>query len=413
MWQHPWQYRESIAVVSGIVVVGLLLQMVIGNFPIHLLQAPANIFLVALILIFAAGAYLGRKRPLFRWLTGVPLSVTLIGTLVALGIIMGLTPQVAAASGGEGDLFTTLGFTRMTTSWPFVLVYFMTLLSLGALIVRKLIPFRLKDYAFHLNHIGLWLLLLASGLGAADMRRYVMYIREGETEWRVYSADNDVLELPVAITLNDFYMEEYPPQLVIVDRNTGMIQPEEEAAYLPIDMKKPAGVISKWEVTLDEYIHEAVRNSDSTYREVRMPASSPAAKVTVRNQENNNVVSGWVCVGNSSQLFMLLDLDQTYCVAMTRPEPKRFVSDIDVMTEDGGKGHALLEVNKPYKAGHWMLYQYGYDNEAGKLSTYSAIELVYDPWLWPVYIGIFMIAAGSICMLWIGNKRKGERHDVE
>lgn len=407
MWQHPWQYRESIAFVSGIVVVGLLLQLVVGNFPLHLLQAPANFLLTVLILIFAVAAYLWRKRPLFRWLTGVPLAVTLIGTLVVLGIIMGLTPQVANVPSGEGGLFATLGFTRMTTSWPFVLVYFMTLLSLGALIVRKLIPFRLKDYAFHLNHIGLWLLLLASGLGAADMRKYLMYVREGETEWRVYSADNDVLELPIAIKLNDFYMEEYPPQLVIVDRNTGMIQPEEKAEYFPIDMKRPEGVIDKWELTLEDYIHEAVRNSDSTYREVHMPASSPAAKLTVRNRESGEVASGWVCAGNASQVFMLLDLDPTYCVAMTRPEPKRFVSDIDVMTQDGKKGHTLLEVNKPYKAGHWMLYQYGYDNEAGKLSTYSAIELVYDPWLWAVYIGIFMVAAGSVCMLWIGNKRKG------
>ncbi|MDL2277072.1 hypothetical protein LJC57_00615, partial [Parabacteroides sp. OttesenSCG-928-G07] len=179
------------------------------------------------------------------------------------------------------------------------------------------------------------------------------------------------------------------------------------AEYFPIDMKRPEGVIDKWELTLEDYIHEAVRNSDSTYREVHMPASSPAAKLTVRNRESGEVASGWVCAGNASQVFMLLDLDPTYCVAMTRPEPKRFVSDIDVMTQDGKKGHTLLEVNKPYKAGHWMLYQYGYDNEAGKLSTYSAIELVYDPWLWAVYIGIFMVAAGSVCMLWIGNKRKG------
>ncbi|MCC8173225.1 MAG: hypothetical protein LIO65_02175 [Odoribacter sp.] len=60
-----------------------------------------------------------------------------------------------------------------------------------------------------------------------------------------------------------------------------------------------------------------------------------------------------------------------------------------------------------------MLYQYGYDTEAGKLSTYSAIELVYDPWVNFVYIGIGLLALGSICMLWGGKKRKNTVYEME
>ena len=71
--------------------------------------------------------------------------------------------------------------------------------------------------------------------------------------------------------------------------------------------------------------------------------------------------------------------------------------------------HTLLEVNKPYRTGPWTIYQYGYDDQMGKMSTYSTMELVYDPWLIPVYTGIFMLAAGAICLLWAGNKkREGE-----
>ena len=47
---------------------------------------------------------------------------------------------------------------------------------------------------------------------------------------------NDVLELPVAIKLNDFYMEEYPPKLVVIDRNAGEVQPETKPAFF-ISMK--------------------------------------------------------------------------------------------------------------------------------------------------------------------------------
>lgn len=114
---------------------------------------------------------------------------------------------------------------------------------------------------------------------------------------------------------------------------------------------------------------------------------------------------------------MTLNLDETYCVAMTRPEPRRFVSDINIYAEDGHQAHTLLEVNKPYRLGRWMVYQYGYDNEAGALSTYSSFELVYDPWVIPVYAGIILLACGSVCMLWGGNKSSNRKivisHDLE
>ncbi len=407
-WHPPWRYKQAAACVGGIVAVGFVLQLSAGPFDFSLLRWPVNGIAggatILALLLFA----LRRRTPFYRWFSGVPVAVTLICTLVVLGVVMGLTPQT-----GPGEsLPARLGLTRMTSSWPFVLVYFAILLSLGALILRRLFSFRLRDYAFYLNHLGLWLLLFAAGMGAADIKRYVMHVREGEVEWRVYNARDEVLDLPVAIRLNDFRMEEYPPLLTVIDRETGAQQPEGKPEFFHIDEKQPIGHIARWEITLKEYIHQAVRGSDSTYREVHMPGASPAARVEVRGPKET-LEEGWVCAGNISQLYMVLNLDERHCLAMTRPEPKRFVSDIDVYTEDGRQAHALLEVNKPFKLGHWMLYQYGYDNDAGNLSTYSSIELVYDPWVVPVYIGIILLAAGSVCMLWGGNKRKEADDDLE
>ncbi|MDR2921262.1 MAG: cytochrome c biogenesis protein ResB [Tannerella sp.] len=413
MWQYPWRYKESIAFVSGIIFVGIVLQFATGSFDFSIIQSPVNIILGVCMIVLLSLFFLLRNHPFYKWFSGVPFSVTLIATLLILGVVMGLTPQKAGHVHGERTFFSLLGFDRMTSSWPFVLIYFFILLSLGALILRRLIPFRKKDYAFYLNHIGLWILLFAAGLGSSDIRRYVMHIREGETEWRVYSEQKDVLELPIAIELNDFYMEEYPPKLAIINRNTGQVQPEETPDYFQIDTERPEGELAGWEVRLETYIHEAIRNSDSTYHEVHMPGASPAAYVYAQNKATGESTAGWICGGNISQLYMVLNLDSTYCVVMTQPEPKRFVSDIHIMTENRQEAHALLEVNKPYRMGNWMLYQYGYDNEAGKLSTYSSIELVYDPWVTPVYIGICMLAAGSVCMLWSGNRRReGVNNDV-
>lgn len=405
MWQFPWQYKESIAFVAGIVIVGLILQFLLGRFDFFLFSFPVNLILGIAIILFLLLFSLARKTLFYQWFSGIPFSVTLIGALLILGIIMGLTPQLAKVDAAESDVYTILGFRQVTSSWSFVLVYFVTLLSLGSLIVRRLCAFRWKDYAFYLNHIGLWLLLFAAGLGTADIKRYVMHVREREVEWRVYSENDDVLELPIAIQLNDFDMEEYPPKLTVINRESGIPQPEQKPDYFQIDEKRPDGKLLGWDIKLEEYIHQAVRNSDSTYHAVPMPGSTPAAKISAKNRQTGQTHEGWVCGGNMAQLYMTLPLDSQHCIVMTKAEPKRFMSDINVFLEDGDDMHAILEVNKPLRIGNWTVYQYSYDNEAGRMSTYSSMELVYDPWLYPVYVGIALLALGSICLLWSGNKK--------
>lgn len=413
MWQFPWQYRESIAMVFGIIVIGFVLQLTIGEFNFFLLQSPVNIILGIIIIIILILFSFARKTPFYQWFSGIPFSVTVIGALLILGLIMGLTPQVVKLNPHDYDIFTLLGFRRVTSSWPFVLTYFLALLSLGSLIVRRLIAFRKQDYAFYFNHIGLWVFLFAAGMGAADMKRYVMHVTEGEVEWRVYSENGDVLDLPIAIELNDFDMEVYPPKLAIIDRETGVPQPETKPEYYQIEEKRPEGTLTDWDIKIEEYIHNAIRNSDSTYHEVHMPGASPAALISAKNRIDGEVKHGWVCSGNSAQLYMVLPLDSQYCVVMTQPEPKRFLSDINIFTEDEQQAHTVLEVNKPYKMGDWTIYQYGYDNEAGRMSTYSSMELVYDPWIYPVYAGIILLSIGSVCLLWSGNKKRKEKNDLE
>lgn len=414
MWQFPWRYRESIAIVVGVVIIGFMLQYLLGKFNFLLFASPVNLIIGGCILLFLLLFSFARKNPVYQWLSGVPFAVSLIGGLLILGLVMGLTPQMLKLDPHDHNLFTKLGFKQVTSSWPFVLVYFFTLLSLGALITRRLIAFNIRDYAFYFNHIGLWILLFAAGLGASDMRRYVMHVQEGTVEWRVYNDNDDILELPIAIQLNDFVMEEYPPKLTIIDRKTGDAQPTgSKPDYFQIDEKRPEGKLWKWDIKVEEYIHEAIRNSDSTYQYMPMPGSSPAAKIQITDKKTNKSLEGWVCGGNMSQLYMVLPIDSQYCVVMAQPEPKRFMSDIVVVSQDGEEAQAQLEVNKPLKIGDWVIYQYGYDNQAGKASSYSSFELVYDPWIYPVYAGIILLALGSVCLLWSGNKKRRDKHDVE
>lgn len=416
IWQTPWRFSESITIVCGIVAVGFALQLTIGSFNFYLLAFPANLILGGLIILLCAAIAFFKSSKLLRWFSGVSFSVVLIIALLILSIIMGLTPQAVSIDGNESsNFFSKLGFDQMTRSWAFILTYLVLLLSLGSLVMRKLKAFKWQDYGFHLNHIGLWLVLFAAGLGYADIERYIMHVREGETEWRVYDDESNVKELPIAIQLNDFDMEEYPPKLTIIDRQSGIPQPETSPDYHQLDIKSPNGNLNGWKLVLEEYIHQAVRSSDSTYREVPMPGATPAARISMENVSTGEKLTGWVCGGNQAQLYMTLPLNEQYCVVMTVPEPKRFMSDIEVYTPDGTAKKALLEVNKPVRVGSWIVYQYGYDNQAGRLSSYSSMELVYDPWRIPVYIGFGLIALGSLVMIWNGKqlRRKYENSNAK
>ena len=412
IWQKPWHFTETILIVAGIYIVGMMLQLTVGSFKFSNIDWPINIILGlgSLSVVFLLS--LCKRNFFFQWLAGVPFSVTLIAALLIQTIIMGFTPQIVGTLAAKPGVFDIIGFTRMTSSWPFILIYYFTLLALFGAVINRLKTPRWKDYAFYLNHIGLLILLFASGFGASDMKRYVMYVEERAEipEWRVYSENKDVLELPIAITLNDFIMEEYAPKLTIIDRVSGKAIPVKNPVYFQLADKQTEIEIEGWKIRVDTFYMDAIRNSAMTYHEIHMPGSCPAAKVSAKEVKSNKSLSGWVCCGNYAQLYMPLHLNDKLSVVLTRPEANRYASDIEVVTARGEKVAAIIEVNKPLKVGNWTIYQYGYDNDAGKASSYSSFELVYDPWINVVYLGIVLCAIGSLCLFWIGyNKRKEKK----
>lgn len=90
-------------------------------------------------------------------------------------------------------------------------------------------------------------------------------------------------------------------------------------------------------------------------------------------------------------------------------KPKRYASEIQILTKSGKNIETTVEVNKPYEVDGWKIYQYGYDTQAGAQSSISILELVSDPWLPYVYIGIFMMLGGGLLMFITGMRRKEEQ----
>ncbi|MCL2790886.1 MAG: cytochrome c biogenesis protein ResB [Desulfobulbus sp.] len=401
LWQSPWGAPEAALFVAAIILVGFLLQLAVGSFDFALLHYPANLVALAVLAGLTALGVRMRNSLLVRWLAGIPLAVTLIVALLLFGLCMELMPQLPRLSAQTPDLSARLGLRTLTSSWPFALLYGMTLIALGITACKRLLRFSRRNIIFLCNHLGLWLLLVSAGFGAADMLRVVMHVDTGKTEWRVFNEASAALEMPIAITLNKFTMEEYPPNLTIIDRQTGA-DLKNTQGFFQIDPKRPAGRIGEWAITLDDYLHTAVRVRGE-YSASPMPESTPAAKITARNLHTGAIRTGWVSSGgNVPEFFSVLPLDDAHLLTMAQPEPKRYASDVTIIPKDGVPIDTTLEVNKPVAVGHWMIYQYGYEAALGKLSNWSEMELVYDPWLLPAQIGMGFMAVGALLLAWNG-----------
>jgi len=85
--------------------------------------------------------------------------------------------------------------------------------------------------------------------------------------------------------------------------------------------------------------------------------------------------------------------------------PRRFASEVQILTQTGKNIQTTVEVNKPVEVDGWKIYQYGYDTQMGAMSQTSILELVSDPWLPLVYTGIYMMLAGAVCMFLFGGRK--------
>lgn len=98
--------------------------------------------------------------------------------------------------------------------------------------------------------------------------------------------------------------------------------------------------------------------------------------------------------------YLMLRDDQA--ILMNSLRPKKFESDITI----DGKNYTI-GVNSPARIDGYDIYQFSYDEKMGAASAYSIIEVVHDRGLPIVYLGIFVMLAGTLMHL--GNGIGGRR----
>lgn len=406
MWEKPWKYKEGIIIGAGLTITGVLLQSTLGRVEWGLMAAPVNYLALALFIgIIILLHLLRRKVWLFTWLGSIHSAAASIGWASVCTVVMGLVRQVPSEAGSA----PFPGLSQMVSNWSFVLVYIWMILSLGMTILRVCIPLRLKRLPFLLNHLGLFIALVCAVLGSADLQRLKMTSELGKAEWRAVDDYGHVHELPLAVELKSFDIREYPPKLMMVDNHSGAALPYGAPANILLEEEVTCAELNGWSVSLLELLENAAPViSEDTVRYTEFHSSGAcAAALICASKPGCPPVTDWVSCGSYAFPYKALKVNDEISIIMPEREPQRYVSAVNIYTKSGKSLSDTIQVNKPFRIEGWKIYQLDYDHSKGRWSEMSVFEVVRDPWMPAVYVGIWMLIAGAVCMfVQFGRKKE-------
>ena len=139
---------------------------------------------------------------------------------------------------------------------------------------------------------------------------------------------------------------------------------------------------------------------------IKSSMAGSACAISITATKGNAMKKGWVTCGSYQFPLETLKLDNGKALVMASREPKRYASDVNIYTQDGKNIMTEIEVNKPYSINGWKIYQLSYNEQMGKWSNVSVFELVRDPWLHAVYVGIYLLIIGAVGMFLTAGKKK-------
>ncbi len=435
-----FRYTPSFLIIIGFIIVGFALEIANSGagFPTPL--SPFNIyFIIFYILTLTILYFIKPLKHLINWFSSMTMAVSTISVFMILVAIAGFVPQGGLET---NTLLKKIGFSHLITSWTYVFSLLFVTTSLFFVIMKKLIPFRIKNIPFLLNHIGLFIILFFGSLSVGHLEKYNVELfidsavqegfmfdklRPNETpEFPDQKLIKRTVSLPFMLKMSRFEIDNYPSEILYYDSLGVPIKTksEKEAGFIVKDKKF---LFRDWEIIVEKYIESATPRGDD-YLPYEMdcdhPAFLSAAYLKAENIKTDKKIEGWVTCGNRrkqsaemSRLLMrikyfysptYLELGD-YSISIGQPGRKRFASYVTMMTPKGELIEKIIEVNKPFKYKDWYLYQTDcryklIHPESSDPIRSSTLQAVKDPWLHTVYVGFFMLLAGSLTMIFSVGK---------
>ena len=395
LWRrHPWAYGESFVLAISLMAIGFALELATPN-RVSIPSFPINVIFIIILLGVVAIIHFFFKTNLVKWISSAYTAIASIVVFTTIILLMGFIPQNENI---HNTLASKLGLHNVQRSWPYLLLSCMLIINLSFVILDKLKPFHVKNISFLLNHFGLWIVIVSASMGEGDAMKLKMIVNETDKSWTAYDKNNTRYELPFAIHLKDFEIEEYMPDLVVTNDKGEFIKKITQLSDIPV---KDTIQFHGETIVIDTFYRSAVKFQNNFYS-INEIGSAPAAFIKLPKQQRKD----WIHSGSFTSPPQVLKLKKDVNITLSTPGHKSYISHVKVYEK--GKEEIInttISVNNPLKVAGWNVYQHSYNEKMGKFSTYSIFELVKDPWLKAVYAGMFMILTGTLLMLWKGKNR--------
>ena len=399
LWQFPWGNRESFLIAFFLMLTGFLIQLLLGG-GVRMPAWPMNIAIILIFIIYFVLVHFLIKHPVVKWLSSTYAAIAAVSAFTVMVLLLGFIPQGPLE---DPRFIDKLGLTSVTSSWAYLMCALYLLVVLGFTIIRRIKSFSIRNMAFILNHVGLWIVVVAASLGSADMWKLTMQLETKHPTMQAYDSRGQSYNLGFGMVLLDFHIDEYPPELGLI-RNSDFTLKMEKGGKLATVEEGTSTSLEGYTITVVRYIPFAGKYGDVFDTTSRIGAAR-AAYVKVEDEGSAQKFEGWVSDGSFGIPASILKLNNELSIAMTQFRPKKYNSDIRIYHDMDNYEDFHIEVNKPATIQGWKIYQTGYDEKMGRWSEISIIELVRDPWLPIVYIGIFMILLGTLYLIWMGKGR--------
>ena len=398
-----WGYKRAFLRCALLFVAGTTLQMAFGDVNNGFLRYPWGLIIAINYVYLLVLIHFQQERwPWLKRLSDHYACISSLAAMIVMTIIFGLTRQDPATEG----LIGAVGFSRMTSSWPFniLLLYFTT--TTGLAVMDDLHHLRRRRVAAVMSHLAVFVVLVAGIFGSGDKLRVSITTQLDKAVHVGLDRAGRQTQLPFAVTLKEFLMDEYPPKLYILNTATETSSRD----FLSVEEVGATAVVDGWELTAVQYLDMAGRMPEqSDYLEMNHVGAAPAVYVRAKNSRSGEQREGWVSCGSFIFEPSYLFIADNLAVAMPRREAKRYLSRVEVLNEKGEKENFNIEVNHPAKIGSWHIYQVGYDTSRGRWSTISVLECVRDGWYSAVHIALWtMLAAGVVMFVTAGGRKRGK-----
>ena len=223
------RYKQLIGRYALLLIAGIALQFFMGEVDSSSMSYPWSLvvainYLYILILLYAKSD----SVKCFCRLYDRPAYLSSLVSILVLTLFFGMIRQDGSTEG----LWGLLGFTHMATSWIFVLflVHFTTVIGLKA--VEDVHRWKHRRWSAVVMHVSFFIILASAILGSGDKVRVKVTTALDTPIGMGMTENGEMHELPFVLTLKEFVLEEYPPQVYVIDGEEVVMHRREVKKFL-------------------------------------------------------------------------------------------------------------------------------------------------------------------------------------